>query len=259
MNDSDQTPAIPAPLRDFSIPDGYLRDRRILISGAGDGIGRAVALAAARAGAAVILLGRTQKKLEDTANAILENADAATPTVCHFDLLKAGLDDYWNLGKQLADAGAHLDGLVNNASILGAKTPIEQYSPAKWMEVMHVNVNGQFMLTQTCLPLLRRSKDASIIFVSSNVGRQGRAYWGAYATSKFAVEGLMQTLADEMGENTPVRVCSLNPGRTRTAMRRAAYPAEDPTTLPTTQDVAPAFIYLLGGADRSLHGAALDA
>ncbi|MEM9384622.1 MAG: YciK family oxidoreductase [Pseudomonadota bacterium] len=259
MSEPSQITPIPIPLRDFAIPDGYLLERRILVSGAGDGIGRAVALAAARAGAAVILLGRTLKKLEDTANAILDVPQAATPTVCHFDLLKAGLDDYWNLAKQLSDAGDGLDGLVNNASILGGKTPIEQYSPAKWMEVMHVNVNGQFMLTQTCLPLLRRSKDASIVFVSSNVGRKGRAYWGAYAASKFAVEGLMQTLADELAENTAVRVCSLNPGRTRTAMRRAAYPAEDPTTLPTTQDVAPAFIYLLGAADRALHGRALDA
>ncbi len=250
---------VPDPLRSFAIPADYLADRRILISGAGDGIGRAVALSAARAGAAVVLLGRTQKKLEDTANAILSMEQAPTPTVCHFDLLKAGLDDYWNLAKQLAQTGDRLDGLVNNASILGHKTPIAQYSPATWMEVMHVNVNGQFMLTQTCLPLLRQSKDASVIFVSSTVGREGRAYWGAYAASKFALEGLMQTLADEVKENPSIRVCSLNPGRTRTAMRRAAYPAEDPTTLPTTQDVAPAFIYLLGAADRSLHGAALDA
>jgi NAD(P)-dependent dehydrogenase (short-subunit alcohol dehydrogenase family) len=255
----DAAAGLPSPLRSYNAPPGLLAGRRILITGAGDGIGRATAVAAARCGASVVLLGRTQAKLEQTADEIEKLDGAPAPTLCPFDLLRAGLEQYQSLGEELARTGDRLDGLVNNASVLGKLAPLDHYDPATWMEVIHVNLNAQFMITQTCLPLLRKAEEASVVFVSSTVGRKGRAYWGAYAVSKFGVEGLMQTLADEVAENTRIRVNSLNPGKTRTAMRRAAYPAEDPRSLPTPEEVAPALVYLLGPDSRSVHGTALDA
>jgi NAD(P)-dependent dehydrogenase (short-subunit alcohol dehydrogenase family) len=137
--------------------------------------------------------------------------------------------------------------------------PVEHTDPKTWNQVMHVNLTAPFLLTRACLPLLRRSEAASIIFTSSGVGRRGRAYWGAYAASKFGQEGLMQVLADELASGGRIRVNSLNPGPTRTAMRRSAYPDEDPTKLPTPEQIAPAFLRLLGSMHRELNGRALDA
>jgi NAD(P)-dependent dehydrogenase (short-subunit alcohol dehydrogenase family) len=259
MNDTQDAKLLPDPLRSYTPPPDLLRGRRILVTGAGDGIGKAVAIGAARLGAAVVLLGRTERKLAETADAIEALDGAPAPTLCPFDLLTAGLEQYASLGTELARTGEQLDGLVNNASALGRLTPIELYDPATWMEVVHVNLSAQFMITQTCLPLLKKAPQASIIFVSSTVGREGRAYWGAYAVSKFGVEGLMQTLADELAENTRISVNSLNPGKTRTGMRRKAYPGEDPGTLPLPEDVAPAFFYLLGPDGAHLRGETLNA
>jgi NAD(P)-dependent dehydrogenase (short-subunit alcohol dehydrogenase family) len=249
----------PVPLRSFVAPPDALAGKRILVTGAGDGIGRAVAVESGRLGARVVLLGRTQAKLEETATRMEAAGAAAAPVICPFNLLTAGLEQYDTLRSELERTGDRLDGLVNNASVLGRLAPLDHYDPALWMEVVHVNLNAQFMLTRTCLPLLRKADDAAVIFVSSTVGREGRAYWGAYTASKFGVEGLMQTLADEVADNTGIRVYSLNPGKTRTAMRRKAYPAEDPRSLPTPEEVAPAFSYLLATRARHLHGQALNA
>jgi NAD(P)-dependent dehydrogenase (short-subunit alcohol dehydrogenase family) len=136
---------------------------------------------------------------------------------------------------------------------------VEHYDPVEWLRVIQVNLNAPFLLTQACLPLLKRAPDASVLFTSSGVGRRGRAYWGAYSASKFAIEGLMQVLADELDENSRVRVNSINPGRVRTAMRAAAYPAENPAELLTPQDIVLPYLYLLGPDSRDVHGRALDA
>jgi NAD(P)-dependent dehydrogenase (short-subunit alcohol dehydrogenase family) len=123
---------------------------------------------------------------------------------------------------------------------------------------MHINVTAAFALTQVLLPVLKRSQDASVLFTSSSVGRQGRAYWGAYAVSKFATEGLMQVLASELENITSIRVNSLNPGRARTMMRRQAYPAEDLNTLPMPETLTGPYIALLGPASRGVTGKTFD-
>ncbi len=245
-------------LMDYQVPDKLLEGRNLVVTGASDGIGKAVAVACASAGANVTLLGRSKKKLEATYD-LIEQAGGPRAAICPFDFRTATLEDYISLAEGLSAEYPHLHGLVNNASILGPRTPIGQYPPDKWIEVMHINVNAQFLLTQHCLPLLNAAPDASVVFVSSGVGRTGRAYWGAYCVSKFAVEGLSQILADEVANNTKIRVNTLNPGRTRTEMRRAAYPAEDPRTLPTPQQIAPAYLYLLGNDSSNVHGQSLDA
>jgi len=127
------------------------------------------------------------------------------------------------------------------------------------MRVMHINVNAMFKLTSTLLPLLKLSQDASVIFTSSSVGRKGRAYWGAYGVSKFATEGLMQTLADEVENVSAVRSNSINPGATRTSMRAQAYPAETPQNNPEPQDIMPVYLYLMGPDSTGINGQAFNA
>jgi len=151
-----------------------------------------------------------------------------------------------------------LDGLLHNAGILGTLSPIEHYDVPTWCRVLHVNVTAAFALTQVLLPALRRSTDASIVFTTSNVGRRGRAYWGAYAVSKFATEGLTQVLAAELEGIGPVRVNALNPGRARTLMRRQAYPAEDINTLPPPEALTGPYVALLGPASRGVTGGSFD-
>ena len=148
---------------------------------------------------------------------------------------------------------------MHNAGTLGALTPIEHYTPMMWHTVMHVNLGAVFLLTQALFPALRQSADASVVFTSSGVGRKGRAYWGAYAVSKFGTEGLMQVLADETKTNELMRANSINPGKTRTAMRMKAYPGEDRNTLLRPEDIVTPYLYLLGPDSRGVTGESLDA
>jgi NAD(P)-dependent dehydrogenase (short-subunit alcohol dehydrogenase family) len=248
----------------MKVPDDYrpapdlLAGRVILVTGAGDGIGRAVSQAFAAHGASVVLLGRTVRKLESVYDLIKE-AGGLEPAIYPMDLEGAGPDDHRQLAQRIESELGRLDGLLHNAGRLGTLTPIELYDPAEWLRVVQVNLNAPFLLTQACLPLLKRADDASLLFTSSGVGRRGRAYWGAYSASKFALEGLMQVLADELEENTRVRVNSINPGRVRTAMRAAAYPAENPAELRTPEDIVLPYLYLMGPDSRGIHGQALDA
>lgn len=244
--------------RNYTAPASLLRDRNILVTGAGDGIGRSAALAYAAHGATVWLLGRTEAKLEAVYDEI-EAAGGAQPAILPVDLATLNEQQCHTLATTLADNMTHLDGLLHNASLLGERRPIESTSYESWSEVMQVNVNAQFLLTRALLPLLSAAPAASVIFTSSGVGRQGRAYWGAYAVSKFATEGLMQVLADELENTTRVRVNSLNPGGTNTAMRRSAYPAETPTDNPSPDAIMPAYLYLMGEDSLGVTGQAFNA
>jgi NAD(P)-dependent dehydrogenase (short-subunit alcohol dehydrogenase family) len=183
--------------RTYTYTDDTLRERIILVTGASDGIGRALALEAARLGAQVILHGRNTKKLESVYDEIEAMDGAKRPSIAVLDLASANAENYATLAKSIEDEFGRLDGLVHNASILGERYSVEQYDAVIWQRVMHVNVTAAFAMTQVLLPMLQKSEDASIIFTSSGVGRTGKAFWGAYAVSKFATEGLSQVLADE--------------------------------------------------------------
>jgi NAD(P)-dependent dehydrogenase (short-subunit alcohol dehydrogenase family) len=243
---------------DYQAPPTLLAGKHILVTGAGDGIGRAAAETFAAHGATVILLGRTAKKLEAVYDAI-EAGGGPQPAIFPLDLASADEDSYRELASAIGEHFGHLDGLLLNAGVLGERRPIESATYGAWQEVMQVNVNAQFLLTRYLLPLLQAADSASIVFTSSGVGRRGKAYWGAYAVSKFATEGLMQVLAAELENTSQVRVNSLNPGATNTAMRRAAYPAENPTDNPSAVDIMPAYLYLMGEDSAGVHGQALDA
>jgi NAD(P)-dependent dehydrogenase (short-subunit alcohol dehydrogenase family) len=236
-----------------------LAGRVIAITGAGSGIGRAVALAAAAHGAEVILIGRTVRKLEAVHAEIGQLGGAhGGGIIAPLDLERAVASGYDQLAAAITERYGRLDGLLHNAAILGTLAPVEHYDVPTWCRVLHVNVTAAFALTQVLLPMLRASSDASLVFTSSAAGRQGTAYWGAYAVSKFAIEGLNQVLADECASQPNLRVNAINPGRTRTALRRAAYPSEDLATLPEPEAWVNAYLWLLGPASRGITGQSLD-
>lgn len=243
---------------EYSAPSDLLKGRVILVTGAGDGIGRACALSSAAHGATVVLLGRTLGKLEEVYDQI-EAAGFAQPAICPLNLETAVEKDYNDLADQLFDTFGKLDGLVHNAALLGPRTLLDNVKTEAWLQLMQVNVNAPFMLTKAMMPLLRAAPEASVVCVSSSVGRKGRAYWGPYAVTKFALEGMMQVLADEQDGTSAIRVNSINPGATRTSMRAKAYPGEPPEKNPEPASIMPAFLYLLGADSRGVNGQALDA
>ncbi|MFB4393725.1 MULTISPECIES: YciK family oxidoreductase [unclassified Pseudomonas] len=243
---------------DYTARPDLLKDRVILVTGAGRGIGAAAAKAYAALGATVLLLGKTEANLNEIYDEI-EAAGHAQPVVIPFNLETALPHQYDELAVMIEKQFGRLDGLLNNASIIGPRTPLEQLSGDNFMRVMHINVHAMFMLTSTLLPLLKLSQDASVVFTSSSVGRKGRAYWGAYGVSKFATEGLMQTLADELEGVAPVRANSVNPGATRTAMRAQAYPSENPQSNPLPEDIMPVYLYLMGPDSTGVNGQAFNA
>ena len=242
---------------DYTAPADLLKDRVILVTGAGRGIGAEAARTYAAHGATVLLLGKTEKRLNAIYDEIVA-ADHPEPVVIPLDLEKAAPEAYQELAAMVESEFGRLDGLLHNASILGPRTPLEQLSGENFAKVMQINVNAMFMLNSAMLPLLRLSNDASVIFTSSSVGRKGRAYWGAYAVSKFATEGLMQVMADEC-DDTNVRANSVNPGATRTDMRAHAYPGENPLNNPTPAEIMPVYLYLMGAESTGVNGQAFDA
>jgi NAD(P)-dependent dehydrogenase (short-subunit alcohol dehydrogenase family) len=242
--------------RTYMPPADALRDRVVLVTGSSDGIGKAVALAAAAHGARVILHGRNVKRLEAVYDTIVA-AGNARPSILPLDFEKAGPGEYEALYVAIDKEFGRLDALLHNAGMLGERAPIEHHDVPKWMRVMHVNVNAPFLLTQRCLPLLRQSSDASIVFTSSGVVARPRAYWGAYLASKWATEGVMRMLADEL-ESQKIRVNSLNPGKVRTNMRLQAYPAEDRATLLPPEAITAPYLFLLGPAGTGISGQTFD-
>lgn len=243
---------------DYSARPDLLKGRVILVTGAGRGIGAAAAKTFAAHGATVLLLGKTEGNLNQLYDEI-EAAGHPQPVVIPFNLETALPHQYDELAATIEAEFGRLDGLLHNAAIIGPRTPLEQLSGDNFMRVMQVNVNAVFMLTSVLLPLLKLSSDASVVFTSSSVGRKGRAYWGAYGVSKFATEGLMQTLADEVEGVAPVRANSVNPGATRTGMRAQAYPGENPASNPLPEAIMPVYLYLMGPDSRGVNGQAFDA
>ena len=236
----------------------HLEKRIILVTGAGDGIGKAVAIGAAKSGATVILAGRTVAKLEQVYKLIIETG-GAEPSIYPVDLTGATAKDYDDLGVLIDEQFGRLDGLLHNAAILGLRSPLTNYSSELWSKVIQVNLTAQFQMTQSLMTVLEKSQDASVIFTTSGVGRVGKAFWGAYAVSKFAIEGMVQTWASEVEGLGSVRINAINPGATRTNMRAQAFPGENPNDLKTPEDILPAYLYLLGQDSIGVNGQSIEA
>lgn len=230
-----------------------LENKNVLITGGSKGIGFGLAGVFLNEGANVIICAMNEDKLNNAVNELSSNgkikgfaADISKP------------DEVKKLYFSISNEYRHLDVLLNNASILGVRARIEETPEETWDKVIQINLNAQFYVTKAFLPLLAKSLNSSIINVSSSVGRKGKAEWGAYAASKFGLEGLTQVLADEV-KDTNIRVNSVNPGGTRTDMRADAYPDEDPMTLPTAEDISKIFLYLASDESIGINGQAFNA
>tara|TARA_B100001250_G_scaffold414376_1_gene452336 strand:- start:4207 stop:4956 length:750 start_codon:yes stop_codon:yes gene_type:complete len=240
----------------MEIPNSYepnkknLENKTIFITGATSGIGKALAIKLSKMGAKLILHGRNNPKLVSMYKEI--NNIGHEPTVVELDLEKSKADDYQNFIKLIETKYQKIDGLVHNAAILGDRSPIEHYDIGLWQKVLHVNLTAPFILTRCLLPFLKQSEGSSIIFTSSGVGISGKAYWGSYSVSKFGIEGLYQILADEL-ENTNIRVNCIDPGSTRTKMRKKAYPSENPKNVSRPEDVLRPYLFLLSEESISVN------
>lgn len=230
-----------------------LTGRNILVTGAGDGIGRALAIGFARYGATVILLGRKVKKLEAVYDEI-EKAGYPQPAIYPLDLEKSPAAAFDQLGQVLAENFPVLDGLVQNAAMLGQHSPILSMDPQIWQQVMQVNLTAPYLITRTCYPLLKAADRASLIFTSDKVASQGRAFWGAYSVAKAGLDNLMQIVADEWENMTDIRVNSLDPGPVQTWLRRQVFPGEEIESLPTPEDTLLPFLYLINGQAHAVRG-----
>lgn len=249
---------MPESKRDYQAPKDLLKERVILVTGAGDGIGRALSKSLAAHGATVVLLGKTIKKLEAAYDELVATG-GPKPGIYPLDLMGAKYKDYEDLVGVLDKEYGRLDGLVHNAGILGERSPIEHHEIHVWQQVLQVNLTAPFALTRACLELLYKSKDASVVFVSSGVASKPRAYWGAYSVSKAGIENLSKMLAEETEFRKTLRVNCINPGPVRTEMRRKAFPAEDRDKLATPEQILGAYLYLLGPDSQGVKGQLFDA
>lgn len=240
-------------IRNFLAPEGCLEGKTILVTGAGAGIGRVAALTYAHFGATVLLLGRTTSKLEALYDEI-ESAGGKQPAVLPMDLETATYNEMQQLANLIIKEIGQLDGILHNAGLLGELTPLEMYDVDTFAKVMHVNSTATFMLTQVLLPLLKDAKNGSIVFTSSTVGTHPRAFWGAYALSKQAVEGMSDIFTQETRNTTNLRFNCINPGGTRTNMRAHAFPGENPMSLKTPEDIMSGYVCLMSDASINVRG-----
>lgn len=226
-----------------------LKGKIIAVTGAGDGIGKTAALTFAEHGATVILFGRTVQKLEAVYDEI-ESKQYPQAAIYPINFEGAVENDYEEMSSVLQKEIGHLDGLLHNAASLGPRAPLSHYNADAWERILKVNSTAPFLMTKALLPLLEKSSNASLVFTGSSVGYKGRAFWGAYAVSKAAVENMMEIFTEELAETTGIRVNSINPGATRTKMRADAYPGENPNTLKTPEDIMATYLYLM--SDQSI-------
>lgn len=231
--------------------------KTIMITGAANGIGRALAISLGKAGADLIVLDKDEKGLETLADTLIKRRVKKDPLLIPLDLATLTEDMAASLAEQLHEAHSRIDGLVHLAGMLGELTPLSQYPPYLWRQVWATHMDAVFLLTQALTPHLRAAPLAQVILTSADEGLSPRAYWGAYSVSKAALQTLAQVWADEWRNTSTMRVNVVNPGPVATEQRRQAFPAEDPTQLPKPKEALINYQYLLGDADPELSGATL--
>lgn len=236
--------------------DAALAGRAVLVVGAYGGLGAAAALACARAGATVILLGRKVPKLNRVYDAIAKHADAALPEPLNypFDLEGAAPDDYAELAARIGAGVGRLDGVLHCAADFKGLTAAERSDPADFARAIHVNLTARWWLTQACLLLLKQAPDSAVVFALDDPARTDAAYWGGYGLAQRAGEAMVAMLHAELA-NTPVRVSGLQPGPMRTALRARAYIEEDDRTAADPARYADACVELLSAAGAARRGA----
>jgi len=235
---------------------GTLEDRVILVTGAYGGLGSAVARAASRAGATVVLTGKRKRQLEQLYDAMVSEG-LSEPVLHLLDMESATPRDYEALAEGLQRDAGRLDGIVHTATSFVGLTPIAMHKPDAWLRALHVNVSAPFALTQACLPLLTQSPDSAAVFVLDNPELLQRAHWGAYGVSKAALERFVSILHEEH-EAGAFRVHALLPAPMRTTLRRLAYFGEDTMQQPLPDATADAAVYLLSNEAAAARGTVLD-
>ena len=237
----------------FNLKEDLLENRVLLVTGAGDGIGKEAAISFAKHGGQIILLGRTKEKLEKVYDQICETG-AREPAIVNMDLTTLDEASGERLQETIRVNYGRLDVLLHNAAVLGARVPLESYDSGEWTSVIQTNLTSVFFLTKALLPLLKKSPDGRLIFTNSSVGKTPRAYWGAYSVSKYALMGFAKILSEELENTAKVVVTSVNPGATRTSMRQSAYPGEDPRKIKRADSLMPLYLYLAGPDSKHEHG-----
>ncbi len=233
---------------------GELRGKTVLITGASRGLGQAVAYAAAAAGATTLLCARDVPALERLADAI-EASGAPAPVLAPLNLETATLADYEDLAALIARRFGCLDGVVFNAAAIGELAPLATYDPVTWARVFQVNVHSVFLMLQAMLPVVLSATQASLVFTLAPEGMHGKAHWGAYGASKFALRGLFEMLAAEHINNRALRINAVLPPPVRSRLRYAAYPGEPPAQLVEPEQLAHGFVELLAAHGTSGSGA----
>jgi len=234
-----------------------LKDRVILVTGAGDGLGRATALGCARYGATVVLLGRTVKKLEAVYD-LIDREGLAKPAIYPLNLAGATWNDYAEMAATIERELGRLDGLVHCAAHFTGFMPLADVGAREWVESLQVNLTAAYSLTRLCLPLLMKSDDASIVFVADASGREPKVYRGAFGVSKYALEGMVSAWAEELAVHPNMRINTYDPGPMRTRLRVRGYPGEDLQTVPLAETAVPGLLWLLGADARGTSGRALQ-
>ncbi|MCB1948713.1 MAG: YciK family oxidoreductase [Burkholderiales bacterium] len=237
----------------YSPPENLLRNRVILITGAGQGLGRAAAIAFAKHGAVVILHGRTVKKLENVYDEI-EALGKEQPVIYPLNLEKATENDYGLLAQAIAEQFGRLDGILHNAAFLHGPSPMESQTLEQWQALMQVNLIAPFALTKACLPLLKAAPDASIIMTASSHGHRPAAYWGGFSVAKAGIEALVKIQADEWGMLPNLRINALIPGVVNTPQRAKTHPGEIKKVLPQPDDLMPGYLFLMGSDSKAIKG-----
>lgn len=245
-------------MNDYQAPHRHLQDRVILVTGAGQGIGRVAARAFAAQGATVILLGRKVKKLEAVYDEI-EAAGGPQPLIFPLNLEKAGEDDYKGLAEGIYQQLGRLDGILHNASRFDNLSPLEIQTEAQFTGMLRVNTIAPFMLTKACLPLLKRAPDASVIFTSTTAAHHPAAFWGAHAISNSAAETLVKIWALELETFPSLRVNAVVPGPVQCPQRKLSHPGEVHARLPSPEAIMPLYLYLMGHDSAGVSGQVFEA
>lgn len=236
----------------YTANPAHFQGKTILVTGAADGIGKAVTIALAEQGATVLMLDKKSRHLEKLFDQIVERG-YAEPVILPVDLMEITPETATQLAQSVSDEFGKLDGLLHNAAELGSPSPLDQYDMQYWNTVMHTNLQAPYVLTRALLPLLKQEYKTNVLFTSADVGRDATAYWGAYSIAYAGVEAQMSIWAQELEKISKVRVNSIDPGAVRTVLRRRSHPGESQESLPAPQSIAPAYLKILSG-DHEHHG-----
>jgi len=245
-------------MNDYQAPHNHLQDRVVLVTGAGQGIGKAAVLAFATQGATVILLGRKVKQLEEVYDEI-EAAGGPQPLIFPLDLENAGEDDYKGLAEGIHQQIGRLDGILHNASRFDNLSPLEIQTMEQFTGMLQTNLIAPFALTKACLPLLKRAPDASVVVTSTTAAHHPAAFWGAHAISKSAAETLVKIWALELETFPNLRINAVIPGAVQSPQRRKSHPGERPESLPKAEAIMPLYLYLMGHDSTGISGQVFEA